>query len=387
MIFLLSILSLSVTQVNATGDYWTQRKSAPASISLSAATVVNDQVYVIGGLSAVTAASGSGEPVPSNIVYDPAGDSWKTLAPMPTVREALGAVAVNGKIYAIGGSSSTGTSNANEEYDTVNNRWTSMTSLPDPTSAFAAAPMGSTIYVMGGIDSRGPTTKVWAFDTVHNTWSPKSDMPAVLPAAGLGFSSPAIAVNDRIYVAPRNTWHESSVNTSLVYNVAIDTWSDSWPGPPFRNNSGNNVSVYAYAMTLSGPKIFLLGGVDANYRANALPYNFQYDTVSGNWTRGKDMPTPRTGLVAVTVNGLVYAIGGGGSCSAGTSGSCYANEVYVPSGDQAPLPARNQSGSGIDWTIIGIVAIGGSVVVVVAAALYYRLSRKHASSSQSLPPA
>lgn len=130
----------------------------------------------------------------------------------------------------------------------------------------------------------------------------------------------------------------------------------------------------------------MLGGVDPNVHAPAVAYNFEYDTTTGIWTRNKDMPTARNTAVAVTVNGLVYLIGGGGGCSLDFQGACNANEVYVPRGVQAQFPAANQGGSGIDWAIIGMVAIGGSVaVIVLAVALYYRNSRKPASSSQSLP--
>ena len=37
--------------------------------------------------------------------YDPAADSWKSLAPMPTSRMAASAAEVGGKIYVIGGAS------------------------------------------------------------------------------------------------------------------------------------------------------------------------------------------------------------------------------------------------------------------------------------------
>lgn len=220
-LFLLSILSLNVAQVNAVGDYWAQRKSAPISTFLSAGAVVRGQVYVVGGLDAVANLSINGRPIPSNVVYDPSNDSWKTLAPMPTVRQQLGAVAINDRIYTVGGDNRQGILNVVEVYDPMNNAWTSVKPLPVATTASAISVAGSTIYVIGGINStvnsRGSngsfTTAVWAFDTVHNVWTRESNMPTPLPVG----DSAAITIGDRIYVAPKSP--EQPNAPSLVYNI------------------------------------------------------------------------------------------------------------------------------------------------------------------------
>ena len=60
-----------------------------------------------------------------------AEDSWVVLAPMPTARSMLGVAVVDGKIYAIGGTS--GTQNilgTNEVYDPATNKWSSKTPMP-----------------------------------------------------------------------------------------------------------------------------------------------------------------------------------------------------------------------------------------------------------------
>ena len=36
-------------------------------------------------------------------VYTPSNNSWRTLAPLPTAGMTLGAGAINGKIYVVGG--------------------------------------------------------------------------------------------------------------------------------------------------------------------------------------------------------------------------------------------------------------------------------------------
>ncbi|MBI5554770.1 MAG: hypothetical protein HY920_02810 [Elusimicrobia bacterium] len=63
--------------------------------------VVNNKIYIMGGMNVDGERSGTVEE------FDPAGNgglgSWKTVNPMPTPRNDLACIAVNGKIYSIGG--------------------------------------------------------------------------------------------------------------------------------------------------------------------------------------------------------------------------------------------------------------------------------------------
>jgi N-acetylneuraminic acid mutarotase len=61
-------------------------------------------LVLILALSILLAACGSGGARLNTVEeYDPVTNTWTTMANMPTPRFGLAAVAVNGKIYAIGG--------------------------------------------------------------------------------------------------------------------------------------------------------------------------------------------------------------------------------------------------------------------------------------------
>jgi len=76
------------------------------------AVEVNGKIYVIGGVSS-TKPGNPGAPIAlgstdqivvgTNEVYDPATNQWQSRAPMPTARNHYFAAAANGKIYAIDG--------------------------------------------------------------------------------------------------------------------------------------------------------------------------------------------------------------------------------------------------------------------------------------------
>ena len=63
-------------------------------------SVVNGKIYAIGGCERNPARAWVISTVEE---YDPATDTWKKKADMPTARGLLSTSVVNGKIYAIGG--------------------------------------------------------------------------------------------------------------------------------------------------------------------------------------------------------------------------------------------------------------------------------------------
>jgi N-acetylneuraminic acid mutarotase len=89
--------------------------------------------------------------------------------PLPTATFELGAVALNGKIFAMGGSDFQSVLNVVHVYDPVNNVWNSGPSLVVARAALAADALNGRIYVFGGNGSDLNTMEV--FDPLSNTWS------------------------------------------------------------------------------------------------------------------------------------------------------------------------------------------------------------------------
>ena len=76
---------------------------------------------------------------------------WKHGAPFPVPDEELYGVAVNGKLYVIGGWSDGKAGGVNYEYDPATDKWTKKQPMPRPAHHAALAAANGKIYVMGGL--------------------------------------------------------------------------------------------------------------------------------------------------------------------------------------------------------------------------------------------
>jgi N-acetylneuraminic acid mutarotase len=132
-----------------------------------AAVALDGRLYVVGGVVGDRALQAP------TWAYDPATGDWqRDLAPLPTYREHLASVAVDGAIIAIGGR---GTKNVDavERYDPATNTWSSLASLPTARSGLTAAVLDGAIHVIGG-ENPDPL-RVYreheVFDVADGTWS------------------------------------------------------------------------------------------------------------------------------------------------------------------------------------------------------------------------
>ena len=84
-------------------DKWTKKKSMPRPAHHAALAAYNGKIYVFGGFvppeETQIPTGGAWQPIDDVWEYDPAADSWKTLAPLPGNRGAAVAVEAGGKIY------------------------------------------------------------------------------------------------------------------------------------------------------------------------------------------------------------------------------------------------------------------------------------------------
>ena len=146
-------------------------RCAPGGVEL------NGYIYVMGGSMPGNVTINSME------AYNPVTNTWMNLPSMPTARYHLGAAALNGKIYAIGGNPSAVT-NGNplstvEIYDASTNMWTTGPSMPTARMGLGVVALNGKIYAVGGADLGTNTfyNKLEIYDPGTNTWTTGPNMP------------------------------------------------------------------------------------------------------------------------------------------------------------------------------------------------------------------
>ena len=128
------------------GNTWKTKSPMPTARDVLAAAVVDGKIYAIGGHYYDSSKSHYLSTVEE---YNPSTDNWQTVAQMPTGRAFLAAAAVDGKIYAMGGSKGSYL-NTVEEYDPGTDSWRKVTQMPTARDDFAAAAVDGKIYAIGG---------------------------------------------------------------------------------------------------------------------------------------------------------------------------------------------------------------------------------------------
>ena len=161
-------------------------------------------------------------------------DTWTTgLANMPTARKSLASVAINGKIYCIGGWSNSYT-NIVEVYDLATDSWETKTSMPTNRSAFAIEVVDGKIYCIGGQKSGSPSTTnvVEVYDPVTDSWETKTPMPSKRD------NLTSVAIDGKIYCIGGYNG-SSRLDKVEVYDPATDSWETRTSMPTSRMDFGS----------------------------------------------------------------------------------------------------------------------------------------------------
>ena len=179
-----------VTVYDPATDKWTEKNKMLVPAHHPTAVAFDGKIYIFGGFVGRPGTK-VWQPINSTVVYDPANDSWKELAPMPTPRGSAQAVAVDGKIYVIGGA------HANipgkplteplwvgvpqivtgkvEEYDPKTNTWRERAPMPTGRNHFLAAAVDGKIYAINGRLGTSFVTMSDITDVVEE-YDPKTDI-------------------------------------------------------------------------------------------------------------------------------------------------------------------------------------------------------------------
>lgn len=241
-------------------------------------------------------------------VYDPALDRWHLTTPLPLpINHPMPGVA-NGRLYMIGGQTNANNTgsfiNTVFEYDPVTSNWATRAPMPTFRSAGAAAVIGPLIYVAGGRPPQGQDFAV--YDVMANRWTTLPNLPT--PRNHVA----AAAIDGKIYVAGGRfgAGFGSEITDVLeVYDPATGLWSTRAPMPTKRSGV-NGIAVDGCFFVFGGE------GPDGIFEQMEM-----YVASSDRWYRLEPLAVPVHGVTgAAYVNGFIH-LPGGGTAQGGSSGT------------------------------------------------------------------
>jgi len=265
---------------------------------------------------------------------------------MLTARSGFGASMYDGKLYAIAGEDSGGTTNIVERYSFEHDSWDTMSSKPTAVGDVSAATIGGRIYVPGGKLADGEITDILeVFNPQTNTWETSANLPSTVSAYGL------VSFEGKLYLF--GGWDgEQYLRSVYVFDPLADKWEQ-------RNNMPT-ARAYLDAVVV-GDKIYTIGGYDGE---GALSVNEVYSPISDDnhgeipWEAAEPMPAGRFAAGVASIAGNIYIVGGERE-DMGSAEFLY----FTPSTDEWGIINSTNTPTGSDIGLISstinLYAIGG----------------------------
>ncbi len=299
-LMVLSILSfVDIKPASASGDFWTQKASMHVARGGLGVAVVNGKIYAIGGSTESGQHVAIDGLVGTNEEYNPSTDTWATKATMPTPRAFFAIATFNNKIYCIGGLAGSNTS-VNEVYDPATNTWEEKAPIPTADRFRQATAINNEIYLVS-CDPYEPLTEV--YDPATDTWTNKTPMP---PSAGRYVSATA---DGKLYIIGTfiNPQTYEGETKTQIYNPETNQWSTGAPAPQYIFLASGGATTGEFA----SKRIYIIG---ANGSLLAQPTSSKYiqiyDPKNNSWTLASNSPTNRVESAVAIVNDSIYVIGG-----------------------------------------------------------------------------
>lgn len=269
---------------------------------------LNGKLYLLGGRNALKVE-----------VYDPADKRWQSAAPAPIELHHFQAVVYGGEVYVAG--AFTGAYPREKPvplvyiYNPSQNTWREGPSIPQNRRRGAAgvAVYNEKIYVVGGItDGHYDGHVAWLdeFDPKSGQWRSLPDAPHLRD-----HFHAAVVGNLLIAAGGRNT----SAKTGQVFDLTrpevdvFDFAANAWRTLPAAQNIPTQ-RAGCTAVVLDG-KVLIIGGESAQKEAHNQTEAF--DPASGTWQTLAPMLTGRHGMQAAVFDDKVYVASGSGGQGGG----------------------------------------------------------------------
>ncbi len=268
---------------------WLSLANMPGARITPFAAAINGVIYVAGGDNGTSDDATLQE-------YAISSNTWTTGASMPGGRyQGDGAAVINGKMYVTGGWTTAGRlPNSNLwSYNPASNSWATLANTPTLAGGGASEAINGKLYVTTGEDGNsGYRNYLWVYDTTQNAWSTLASSPDACSQSAYG------VINNKFYVAGGYNSSAQVSNQTYVYDPANNTWTTLAPMPTPISSP--------YSGVING-KLYVAGGYNGSNFVSSVEV---YNPSSNTWTTDTPMLSARSGGASVVYNGILYAIGG-----------------------------------------------------------------------------
>lgn len=263
---------------------WRSLPDAPTARLMTAWAVLDDKIWIMGGLR-------NGVALQTVESYDPRAGVWQPQPSLPIPLHHAAAATYRGEVVVLGGASSDLTQASTKVFALRKGNWVELPNLTHARAAPAAAVVGDKLVVAGGQNAKQLVPQTEVFD--GSSWHDAANMPT--PREHLA------AVSDGTYVYTVGGRFLSADKNSAAFE-RFDPQSGAWTklvDMPTPRGS--------YGATFIDGRIVAVGGEEPT---RVLGVAEMYDIAEGKWTTLPPTPTPRHAETVATVGNTVYCIGG-----------------------------------------------------------------------------
>lgn len=223
-------------------NLWARVADLPFGVSHMGTTTMGDAIYFAGGYPATA----TGQTFSTTAVwrYDTVANSFSNLPNLPAARGGGALVALGRALHFVGGSDSARRDAAQHwrlDLDNLTAGWVARAPLPVATNHVAGVALDGKVYIIGGQQNQDAAAiqraEVQVYDPATNQWTTR----APLPLARSHITSSTLVRNGRIIVLGGIGPGNRVINRVDSYNPAANTWTPLTPLPANRLSGVSDV--------------------------------------------------------------------------------------------------------------------------------------------------
>lgn len=304
-------------------------------------TVFNGRIHLAGGFVAKNGTISG--PTAAHQIYDPALDAWYQGLPLPTPRHHPQLVPFDGSLLALAGfetvsaeaiwimqaggwsvSADIAAHEAKPEAAPPMDAWKALPELPRPAGEAVTAVINAQLHLAGGRRPAGEANAGWQNHTdtaehfvlsdLDGTWDTAAPIPTARNSAA------AAMIGSDWHVVGGRTVAGGNTGAHEVYDAGEDRWRAAAPMPQGQGG---------LAAASVGDKLYAFGGEFFQPSPGGVyAESWVYSANEDSWAPIPDMPSPRHGLGAVTLNDEIYVVGG--ALGVGGQDTSAILEIFTP---------------------------------------------------------